>query len=373
MKFCKIALPVLAGLLLFSSLGLAQSALGSIAVAVTDASDAAVVGAKVTVTGADTNVKRTESTGAEGSFTFANLEPGNYIVSVTATGFKELRSSIIALTGAQSTRSEAKLQIGAASQTVEVTATPPTMNTQNAEISSIQTGEEILAAPTQRAIMQMAGLTPSTVFDGSSIMIGGNRNNFLNLTIDGIQTMQNAYGGQSGNLTNDQSYESIAEVKVLESNTSAEFPGVATLMTTTKSGGNQLHGSAFYTTDNSALNAGPLTQGSERSQGIVGPQLQWWGGSLNGPDILPQIYNWKNKTFFLITEQHRTFPLAAGNSITGTTTVPTAAFDAGNFAALLDPSNGSIQLKNPLTGQPIPSNNFANAGFHVNPVSAPFV
>ena len=112
MKFCKIALPVLAGLLLFSSLGLAQSALGSIAVAVTDASDAAVVGAKVTITGADTNVKRTEITGAEGTFTFANLEPGNYVVSVTATGFKELRSSIIALTGAQSTRFEAKLQIG---------------------------------------------------------------------------------------------------------------------------------------------------------------------------------------------------------------------------------------------------------------------
>ncbi len=80
--------------------------------------------------------------------------------------------------------------------------------------------------------MQMAGLTPSTTFDGSSIMIGGNRNNFLNLTVDGIQTMQNAFGGQSGNLTNDQSYESIAEVKVMESNNSAEFPGVATLMTT---------------------------------------------------------------------------------------------------------------------------------------------
>src|SRR5258708_20152446 len=103
MKFCKIALPVLAGLLLFSSLGLAQSALGSIAVAVTDASDAAVVGAKVTITGADTNVKRTEITAAEGTFTFANLEPGNYVVSVTPTGFTKLRSTIIPLTAPQPT------------------------------------------------------------------------------------------------------------------------------------------------------------------------------------------------------------------------------------------------------------------------------
>ena len=58
---------------------------------------------------------------------------------------------------------------------------------------------------------------------------------------------------------------------------------------------------------------------------------------MNGPVYLPKIYNGKNKTFFLFTEEHRTFPLAAGNSITGTTTLPTAAFDQGNFAALLDP------------------------------------
>ena len=372
MKFCKTALAILAGLLLVATLGFAQSTLGSITVFVTDPQGAFVPGATVTLSGVDTNVKRTEMTSTEGSYVFAGVAPGEYTVTVSSKGFRELRSSTLTQTAAQSQRFDAKLDMGETSASVEVTATPTTMNTENAEIASLQTGQEILAAPTQRAIMQMAGLTPSTVFDGSSIMIGGNRNNFLNLTIDGIQTMQNAYGGQSGNLTNDQSYESIAEVKVLESNTSAEFPGVATLMTTTKSGGNQLHGSGFYTTDNSALNAGPLTQGSERSQGIVGPQLQWWGGSLNGPVYLPKIYNGKNKTFFLVTEEHRTFPLAAGNSITGTTTVPTAAFDAGNFAALLDPSNGSIQLKNPLTGQPIPGNNFAAAGLQVNPVSAAF-
>lgn len=372
MKSCRTAIAIFAGLLLFGSLGLAQSALGTIAVAVTDPAGASVSGAKVTITGVDTNAKRTETTSPEGTFAFANLEPGNYVVSAVATGFKELRSSIIVLTAAQTARFEAQLQIGTANQTVEVSATPTTMNTENAEISSLQTGAEVLATPTQRAVMQMVGLTPSTVFAGSTVMIGGNRSNFLNLTIDGIQTMQNAYGGQSGNLTNDQSYESIAEVKIMESNTSAEFPGVATLMTTTKSGGNQFHGSGFYTTDNSALNAGPLNQGSERSQGIIGPQLQWWGGSLSGPVFIPKIYNGKNKTFFLFTEEHRTFPLAAGNTSTGTTTVPTAAFSAGDFSALLDPINGGIQLKNPFTGAPIPGNNLLNAGLQLNPVAKAF-
>jgi hypothetical protein len=365
-------LVAIAGILLPASLGSAQSTLGSVTVVVTDQQNAVVPGAKVTLSAVDRNVNRTEVTGADGSYVFTGVAPGNYLVTASAKGFREVRSSVLTQTAAQSQRFDARLEVGEATASVEVTATPTAMNTENAEIASIQTGEEVLSAPTQRAIVQMAGLTPSTVFNGSSLMIGGNRNNFLNLTIDGIQTMQNASGGQSGPLTNDQSYESVAEVKVMESNNSAEFPGVATLMTTTKSGTNQFHGSGFYTTDNSALNAGPLTQGSERSQGIVGPQLQWWGGSLNGPVLLPKVYNGRNRTFFLVTEEHRTFPLAAGNSSTGTTTVPTSAFNAGDFSALLDSSNGSVQLMNPLTRQPIPGNNLLSAGLQLSSVSTAF-
>ncbi len=96
--------------------------------------------------------------------------------------------------------------------------------------------------------------------------------------------------------------------------------------------------------------------GSERDRNIIGPQLQWWGFSASGPVYVPKVYNGRNKTFFLVTEEHRTFPLAAGNSVTKTTTLPTAAFEQGNFAALLDPINGPIQLTDPLTGKPIPGN-----------------
>ncbi len=349
----------------------AQSTLGSITVSVTDQQAAVVPNATVKLTEVNTNVTRKASTGADGSYVFTGIPPGNYVITVAATGFREVRSSVLTQTGAQSQRFDARLQVGDTSVSVEVTATPTAMNTVDGEVSTLQTGQEVLAAPTQRAVMVMAALTPSTLL-GDGIMIGGNRNSFLNLTIDGVQTMQNAYGGQSGPLTNDQSYESIAEVKVMESNTSAEFPGVATLLTVTKSGTNVLHGSGFYTTDNSALNAGPLNAGTNRANGIIGPQLQWWGGSFNGPVIIPKVYNGKNKTFFLVTEEHRTFPLAAGNTQTGTTTVPTQAFENGNFAALLDPLNGSLQLKNPLTGAPIPGDVFAASSLQVNPVSQKF-
>jgi hypothetical protein len=93
---------------------------------------------------------------------------------------------------------------------------------------------------------------------------------------------------------------------------------------------------------------------------------------LNGPVLLPKVYNGRNRTFFLVTEEHRTFPLAAGNSSTGTTTVPTSAFNAGDFSALLDSSNGSVQLMNPLTRQPIPGNNLLSAGLQLSSVSTAF-
>jgi len=100
--------------------------------------------------------------------------------------------------------------------------------------------------------------------------------------------------------------------------------------------------------------------------------LQWFGGSLSGPVVIPKVYNGKNKTFFMGTWEHRTFPLAAGNTSTGTTTLPTDAFNAGNFAALYDPINGPIQLTNPLNGQPVPNNNLLAAGLPLSSVSSTY-
>ena len=356
-KFCRVAFVVLAGLVWFAGSSLAQSALGSITGVVTDQQGALVAGANVTVTEVDTNVKRTGVTSAEGVYAFADLLPGKYFVTVKETGFKELKSSPIILTAAQSSRFDAKLEVGAASETIEVTAAPAAINTVGAEVGDLRNQQELITAPIQRSTLQSIVLTPGTVSGvSSSVMIGGVRSVYSNLTIDGITTFNNIFGGQSGGLTADQSFESISEVKVLESNNSAEFPGVTTLMTTTKSGGNVFHGSAFYQTDNSALDAGPLNS-APGSKGI-GPQLQWYGGSFSGPVILPK-YNGHNRTFFLATWEHRTFPLAAGNAQTFQgVSVPTAAFDQGDFSALLNPSiqNPPIQLKNPLTGVPFPNN-----------------
>ncbi len=367
-RFSRMALVFLTVLFVASSLAIGQSFLSSITGTVTDPSGAVVQGAKVVGTEVKTGVVYTQTTNKDGIYTFSNILPGTYVVAVSGTGFKDIKSTDIILTANQSGQFNAKLQLGSPSQTVTVQSLPTTVDTQDAEVGSLITGQDAKRLPLSRSILALLALNPANVSGAGGVMIGGNRNVFSNLTIDGVTTNTNIYGGQSGGMTADQSYESLAEVKIIASNGSAEFPGFATMMTTTKGGTNQLHGSGFYTTDNSALDSTPFQVPSD--QKLKGPQLQWYGLSVGGPVWLGKLYDGRNKTFFFGTWEHRTFPLAAGNYSVGQLSLPTEAFRNGDFSSLLNPSTGApIQLTNPYTGNPIPGNVFSNAGLTINSVS----
>ena len=369
-SFWKSALMVTMLLIAASGLGVAQSTLSSITGTATDASGGVIPDAKVTAREVATGVERFDKTNRAGLYSFSDLLPGTYVVTVSQPGFKDLQSSAIILIAAQRARFDAPMQVGGAAETVQVNALPPTINTEDAEVGNLITGQDALRQPLQRSTLALLTLSPSNVSGNSAaIMIGGQRSNYENLTIDGITTSNNLYGGQSGGMTADQSFESIEEVKTTDSNGSAETPGFASLITTTKGGANQLHGSAFYTTDNAALNATPFLQ--LPSTKLKGPELQWYGLSASGPVWIPKLYNGHNKTFFLVTWEHRTFPLAAGNAQTFNTNLPTADFLTGNFSSLLNPAlapNGKpIQLVNPSTGAPF-QNNQIDAGL-ISPVA----
>jgi hypothetical protein len=335
---------VLLGILLLAGVGLGQSFLGAITGIVKDPQGAVVAGAKVVATEVATNVPHEGTTNSSGLYSFQDLLPGTYVVTVSAPGFKDLKSGNIILVAGASNRFDAELVVGGQkSETIVVEATAPTLITDSAEVSDLKTGEDIIREPMNRSVLQLLRLNTSTVSDsGSGQMIGGQRSPYSNLTIDGVTTMNNLYGGQSGPATKDQSYESIAEMKIVDGNGSADTPGFASLITTTKGGGNQFHGSAFYQTDNNAFDARGFGKGNRRK----GPNLQWYGGSVGGPVWLPKIYNGHNKTFFFATWEHRTFPLAAGNTNDLQANLPTAAFQTGDFSSLLP----GIQLTDPFNG-----------------------
>src|SRR5258708_26489305 len=127
-------------------------------------------------------------------------------------------------------RFDAKLEVGAATTEVMVVkATTPTLITDSAEVGNVVVGEDIIREPRQRSIFQLEGLSAGNVENGSRFSIGGQRTRFQNSSIDCITTMNNNFGDSSGAMTGARSFESIAEVKAIQGNGSAEQPGFAGL------------------------------------------------------------------------------------------------------------------------------------------------
>lgn len=332
--------------LVMTGLVFGQSFLGTITGVVLDPSGAVVPDAKVELTEITTNVQRTATTNAEGRYLFPDLTPGSYVVTVSRTGFKDIKSSPILLTAQQNARFDSTLEVGTGAEVVEVIATPPTLNTENATLTNVTPREDLVNLPLdRRSTLEFLFLSSSnTNGDGSSYMLGGLRGQYTNFTIDGVSSNATLWGGQSGPMT-EESFEAISDMKVLTSNNSAEFPGVATLLISTRSGQNALHGSAQFTehqyaTDARCFFCGPNPSGPERHQ---------LGGSIGGPVYLPKVYDGRNKTFFYFTWDSTIFP-AGGGLWTSLTSVPTLAFKQGDFSKLGQP------IIDPRTGKQFPGN-----------------
>lgn len=333
-------------LFLFIAAAWPQSFLSSITGTVFDATGATVPNAKVVASETRTGINHETVTNASGDYLVADLVPGRYSITITADGFKELRSGEIILTGNQVQRFDGRLDIGATSDTVEVAATAPTINTQDAQIAGLETREELTLLPTnQRSTITLFMLNSYNYHGvGSSYSMGGLRGNDTNFTIDGITSSSNTFGNQSGPQT-EVSFESLRDVQFRVSNNSAEFGQVGTVIMETRSGENQVHGSAFYSQQNGALNARTFFASSRPRPT---PAQHLMATSFGGPVWIPKVYNGKNKTFFYFTWEQNRYPGRTFSSAS----VPTVAFRTGNFSSLLP---GTV-ITDPTTGQPFAGN-----------------
>jgi len=340
-RFCAFV----ATCLLLTAAAWGQSFLGSINGSVTDASGAVVPEANVTLTDVGTGIQRTAKTNTEGNYYFGNLPPGTYTLVVAKEGFREVRSSNILLTAQQLSRFDATLELGSTTQTVEVSATAPTLNTENAQLGGVLARNELLNLPlNNRSTLNFIMLSSYNYQgDGSSYMLGGMAGNSTNFTIDGVSANTGVFAGQVGPMTQ-ESFDSIRELKTLVSNNSAEYPNVGTLLISSRSGTNQVHGSLFYYHSNNALNARSFFA-SEKPKG---PILHNFGGSFGGPVVIPHVYDGHNRTFFYFTYERQNFP----GEYSGTGIVPDAKMQTGDFSELLP----DTVLTDPTTGQPFPGN-----------------
>ena len=328
----KFRFPILATVLFlgccFTARG--QSTFGSISGTVKDASGAAIAGAQVTLTSTATGAKQTFNTDQNGPYSFLNLNPGGYTVDVDKSGFKRFKRASIDVQVQQSARIDAILEVGADTQTIEVTAETPLLQTDNASLGQVIDERKTNETPLNgRNVFNLITLSPAAIAQGGAggSQVGQNPFSWGNYQVGGSFGNESAeyVDGQPVNigyinlpiLIPDQ--DAISEFKVQYNNLGPEWGrfagGIVNL--STKGGSNTFHGVAYEYLRNKVLNSRPYFSEGRRSPPYVQNQF---GGTFGGPII-------KDKTFFFFAYdgyRQRASPVF-------TTTVPTVRERGGVF------------------------------------------
>jgi hypothetical protein len=274
---------------------------------VTDASGGAVPNAAVSIKNNATGDTRDVTTNSDGLYTAPNLQPGVYTVTTTAAGFSKLVQSGVTLTvgGAQSLN--LTMQVGQATQTVEVTAEAPTVNLSNAEIGGITNEKTIEELPLngrswsdlanlQAGVYQLhtqPGIETRDRFTrgyGVQLSISGGRPQQNNYRVDGISINDPGNGGPGNVFGANAGVDAIAEFSVLTTNYSTEYGRASggIINATTKSGTNTFHGSAYEFLRSSWLDSKNFYD--DPTSKIPNFRRNQFGASAGGPII-------KGKTF----------------------------------------------------------------------------
>ncbi|MCA2969469.1 MAG: TonB-dependent receptor [Acidobacteriaceae bacterium] len=334
---------------------LAQTTFATLTGTLTDPTGAAVPGASVVAIRVANNFRYATQTNAAGTFTLGQLQEGAYTVRLQAPGFKEFVAQQLELVAMDVRRLDVQLQVGAVETSVEVTAGGTLIETETARISDSKSARQINTLPLNtRSLWNFVGLSPGVVQAGggsSTRRFSGSRANQSDASIDGI-TLSNQFDGTQISPLVSQ-VESFEEVRVDMANNTAEFGGIGQVTIVSKSGTNELHGSAFdYYATPWFRARNPFA--AQRGTGVRHNP----GFSLGGPIFIPKLYDGRNRSFF-----YQSFETTRGSLILSNrnSTVPLAPWRAGNFAgetAIRDPFAANA----PFAGNLIPA-------ARLNPVS----
>lgn len=348
----------------------AQASYGSVVGTVTDTTGAIVPGAKLVLKNTETNATQQAMTGSAGNFTFVNLIPDTYELTVSKQGFQSQTHSAINVQVGGATRVDVTLKVGNVSQTVTVTASQAGLQTQDASLGGVVQGQQVVEAPLNgRNVNNLLDFVPGVVPGGGtqgSTMANGGSGNFQ----AGGQTQAIAYnnyqigGGFSGqsifyvdgmkqNIAENNvnplvpTQDSVQEFRVSTNNVSAQFGGFngGVVQIVTKSGTNKFHGNFYEYFRNTALDANDWFSNHD-GLGKAPLHQNQYGVNLGGPIV-------KNKAFFYFSWERESLLSASPMSAT----VPTKAELSGDFSqdpqTIYCPAVGSY---NCTPGQPLPGN-----------------
>src|ERR1044072_2344126 len=275
-------------LLLLASAIAAQTQIttGTIQGTVIDANGAVIPGANVDIKNLDTNASRTLTTDEGGRFVGPLLPPRTYSVTVSKEGFTTAVLEKTALTVGQALTVPVQLKISEVAERVTITATP-TVDTVKTEVSTTINETAVSTTPILgRKFEDLLTLTPGVSItqgpDGDEINFAGQRGVFNNVSLDGGDYNNGFFGEQLGGqrAAIDITLEALKEFQVVASGASAEFGRTAggVINVITKSGTNDVHGSAFY-----FQRLKGLTANTSDGKQLDNFHREQYGGTIGGP------------------------------------------------------------------------------------------
>lgn len=300
----------------------------------------------MTVTNEATNFDYRAESGTTGDYVVPSLPPGTYTVACEMAGFKQNIIKGVSLLASRSQRVDLLLEPGAVAQSVEVQASAPVVNSENATIGNIMESRTITTLPLNgrtldRLIGISAGVTTSSASNprvAGSGYWGGVQFNVDGVTFNDFGNGGGAYSFASG-LSTVPSVDAVAEFKIDSNNQKAEYEGSTSVTIVTKSGSNQWHGAAYAFNRNKEYAAK-----NGRATGLPKPPLNRndFGATFGGRIV-------KDKTFFFAGYEG----LRERSSTTRTASVATQAMRDGDFSGLpviVDPLS-----RTPFANNRIPS------------------
>jgi hypothetical protein len=309
----------------FSARVCAQSATATLSGTLTDQSDAVVPGVTVTVLHATTGLQRRAVTTGQGGFVFPLLPPGRYSLTAELQGFATLEVPEILLNVGDAIALSLRMTIAKVGETLTVTAEPPRLST-SATVGTVVDRQFVENIPLNgRSFQSLITLTPGVALAPSTtstnaagqFSVNGQRASANSFSVDGVSAN---FGAAPGNFANLQtsgalpgltafgttqslvSVDAMQEFRVQTSSYSAEYgrQSGGQISIVTRSGTNQLHGSAFDYLRNDVFDANDWF--ADRAAQPKPPERQNdFGGTFGGPVRIGGLYNGKDRTFFFFS------------------------------------------------------------------------
>jgi len=336
---------------------------------VRDATGAVVAGAQVTGINRDTKVEYPGKTNTEGYYSIPFVLPGTYDVVVDTPGFRKVTEAGVIVTLNLAVRTDVVLTVGSTNDAVTVSAETPALSTDDAVIGETITARQVENLPMNtRRVLELASTASNIIVGtktsytgvppGADFIGAGTREVTNSLTLDGI-TIMNSLISTSPVTPNP---DAVAAVQTQTGNYTAQYGAYmgVHINVDTKSGTNQIHGTAYDYVQNDFFNAKNWTTPSTARTPVL--RFNQFGGVFDGPIVIPHFFNGRDKAFFMGSYEG----LRQINQTQTTATVITDAERSGNFAALCSAFNAAgicttgTQIYNPVNHTPYVNNQITN-------------